>query len=144
MWARQVEKASRFREAHKRRIDALEAELLATVEAYVTKAVCQVLRPETVECIREDLASGDPSQYARTLRIEASEITRTRFSHPYWLAIDALNFFSDAVGAHWPYMDDVRRGRSIAFAKEELQQLQKWLQENPSPVAYTVRKANVH
>lgn len=144
MWAHQIEEASRFRQAHKDKLDSLEAALLVAVEAFVSQTISQVLKPETLVCIREDLASGDPSRYARTLRFEAAEITKTLFSHPYWLAIDALNFFSDAVGAHWPYMDDVRRGRSIAFAKEELQQLQKWLQENPSPVAYTVRKANVH
>lgn len=93
MWAHQLEQAARYRMANKSGLDALEVELLATIENYVAMVACKVLKPEIVGLIREDLASGDPSRYARTLRFEAVSITTTLFSRPYWMAIDALNFF---------------------------------------------------
>jgi len=144
MWAHQLEQAARYRMANKSGLDALEVELLATIENYVAMVACKVLKPEIVGLIREDLASGDPSRYARTLRFEAVSITTTLFSRPYWMAIDALNFFADAVGANWPYMDDVRRGQSIEFARGEMQQLQQWLQDNSPPVSHAAGKATVH
>lgn len=132
MWPHQVEQAARYRMAHKSRVDALEEALLATIENYVATVASKVMKPEIVGLIREDLASGDPSRYPRTLRFEAVSITTTCFSRPYWMAIDALNFFADAVGANWPYMDDAKRGWNIESARDEMQQLQRWLQDNRS------------
>jgi len=144
MWPHQVEQAARYRMAHKSRVDALEEALLATIEDYVATVASKVMKAEVVGLIREDLASGDPSRYPRTLRFEAVSITTTCFSRPYWMAIDALNFFADAVGANWPYMDDARRGLSIEFARDEVQQLQRWLQDNRTQGLSSARTVSIH
>lgn len=143
MLPNQVEQAARYRMTHKSCVDALETALLATIEHYVATVASKALKPAQLRLIREDLSSGEPSRYMRTLRLEAVTITATLFSRPYWMAIDALNFFSDAVGAIWPYMDDVRRGQCIEFARDEMQQLEQWLQDNVPPVSHSAGKASV-